>query len=257
MANCRDIEPQLTAYVDDEVDAAGRGSVEAHLERCPPCRRHVDRERATHELLASHRAELRGHAPAALRSRCAAQCAFRAGRPRVLGRDMMVPLSLAATVVLALGLFAFFGWGSSVDTYAAQLADDHVKCFQSPPASTADVAWLARAWQEANGWPLVIPPDAEAEKLTLLGVRRCGSSRGSVAHLMYRWKGEPLSAYVLNGSVEDVADASRHLGDHEVVATVGEQTVLWTSRGRTYAVVSRGPQRDVERVAAYLRTVIE
>ena len=46
-------------------------------------------------------------------------------------------LSLAASLVLFTGLFLFFAWGSSVETYAAQLAADHLKCFQFPPSEGA------------------------------------------------------------------------------------------------------------------------
>jgi anti-sigma factor RsiW len=257
MGNCREIEPHLTAYVDGETGHADRSRVEAHLQRCPPCRSRVATERATHELLASHREELRGCASETLRHRCAAQRAFAAGRAGLLGSRVLVPLSLAATAVLAFGLFLLFGWGSSVDTYAAQLADDHVQCFQVPPkAELVDAGSLARAWQEANGWRLVLT-SSESEELKLLGLRRCGSARGYVAHVMYRWRGEPLSLYVLNGAVNDIADASRDIAAHDTVVTRGEQAVMWTNKGRTYAVVARGRQEDVERVAAYFRSASE
>ena len=36
MANCRDIEPKLAAYVDRDQPAADRLAVEAHLRACPP-----------------------------------------------------------------------------------------------------------------------------------------------------------------------------------------------------------------------------
>jgi anti-sigma factor RsiW len=44
MGKCRDIEPQLTAYVDGEVDGVERETLETHLERCPPCRSRVATE---------------------------------------------------------------------------------------------------------------------------------------------------------------------------------------------------------------------
>jgi len=84
-----------------------------------------------------------------------------------------------------------------------------------------------------------------------------GSVRGYVAHVMYRWRGEPLSLYVLNGAVNDIADASRDIAAHDTVVTRGEQAVMWTNKGRTYAVVARGRQEDVERVAAYFRSASE
>ena len=158
MGDCRDIESQLAAYVDGEGDLFERGRVEAHLERCPPCRGRAATQRATHDLLVSRRSGLRECAPDALKHRCAAQRTLAAGRAGLLGRRALVPLSLAASLVLAAGLFVMFGWGSSVDTYAAQIVTDHDQCFQSPPADvrSLDPLALARAWEDTNGWPIKV-----------------------------------------------------------------------------------------------------
>ena len=258
MGKCRDIEPQLTAYVDGEVDGVERETLETHLERCPPCRSRVATERVTHDLIASRRGELRGAAPEALRHRCAAQRLVAAGRRSLLDRRTIVQLSVAATLVLAAALLLMLGWGSGVETYAAQLGDDHVQCFQVPPrAALADAAVLGQTWEAANGWPLKVVASSESEELQLLTVRRCGSSRGAVAHLLYRWHGEPLSVYVLNDSIVDAEDASRNFHAHETVTKAGEQAMIWTSKGRTYAVVARGRPADLEHIAGYVRGAIE
>ena len=258
MGKCQDIEPQLTAYVDGEVDEAARSRVETHLQRCPPCRGRVASERATHDLLVSKRTELRGCASDALRHRCAAQRAIAAGRAGLLGRRFLVPLPLAASLVMAAAIFLMLGWGSSVDTYAAQLADDHVQCFRVPPqARLVDARSLGEEWQSSNGWSLKVAGSSETEGLQLLGVRRCGSTRGHVAHVLYRWWGEPLSVYVLNGTVDDVVDANRDPQAHDTSVKQGENAVMWTKRGRTYAVVARGRPTDVEQVADYIRTATE
>src|SRR5688572_32105219 len=175
MGDCRDIESQLAAYVDGEGDVFERGRVEAHLERCPPCRGRAVTQRAAHDLLVARRPGLRGCAPDALKHRCAAQRALTAGRAGLLGRRSWVPLSLAASVVLAAALFVMFGWGSSVDTYAAQIVTDHERCFQSPPdVRSLDPMALARAWEDTNGWPITVLGSSESESLQLLGLRRCG-----------------------------------------------------------------------------------
>lgn len=258
MGKCRDLESQLTAYVDGDVGSDDRAIVESHLERCPPCRGRVISERVTHELIASHRQGLRGSAPDALKHRCAAQRFAAASRNRLFDRRLIVPLAVAATLVVAAALLVMLGWGSGVETYAAQLADDHVQCFQAPPvAVTADAVLLGRTWQSANGWPLKVAASSSSEDLQLLTVRRCGSSRGEVAHLMYRWHGEPLSVYVLNDTIQDADSARRELSAHEVVTKEGEQAIIWTAKGRTYAVVGRGRAVDLEHIAGYVRTTIE
>jgi anti-sigma factor RsiW len=256
--NCGDIEPSLAAYVDGECPAPERSGVEAHLALCPSCRAKVATERASHELLRARCRDLRGCAPAALRQRCAAQRALVAGRRGVLKRQPWLQLSLAATLVLAIGVFLLFGLGSSVDTYAAQLALDHLKCFQFPPtAASGDIAAIGREWQVANGWPLRVAAASESEHLELLGIRRCGSSHGSVAHVLYRWRGQPLSLYVLNARVEHVADGEHDPIAHDAVKKLGEQEIIWSDKGRTYAVVARAPLNDLHQVALYVRRRIE
>ena len=259
MANCREIEQQLAAYVDGEDGAAERGTVEAHLQRCPSCRARAAAERASHDLLLDRRDGLRGCAPDALRRRCAAQRALAAGRPAGLfSRRTLARLSMAAALVLATALYLMFGWGTTVETYAAQLAADHLKCFQFPPDSrAADAAALGRTWQAANGWPLTVAASMPAERLELLGIRRCGSTKGRVAHLLYRWRGEPLSVYVLNRRLESGANAGRERHGHEAVSRLGENAIVWSDHGRTYAVVARGSIPDLEQVAGYVRRVIE
>jgi anti-sigma factor (TIGR02949 family) len=255
MANCREIESSLTAYADGECPAAECSAVEAHLERCPSCRARVSSERATHEILRSRCGDLRGCAPEGLRQRCAAQRRLAARRSLLTSRPW-VSFSVAATLVVAVGLFVLFGVGTPVETYAAQLAADHIKCFQFPPSTLiGGVEGLGREWQTANGWPLRIAGPSETQTLQLVGLRRCGSSRGRVAHIMYRWRGQPLSVFILNDELERTASRQPHA--HHAIEKLGEQEVIWSERGRTYAVVARASADDLERMAHYLRPNLE
>jgi anti-sigma factor RsiW len=257
MANCREIEPKLAEYVEGEQPATERAAVDAHLHSCPPCRSRATGERVAHELICSRRDSLRGSAPGRLHERCAAQRATGSPPAAMLSRQPWVRFSVAASVVLASALFLVFGWGSSVETYAAQLSADHLKCFQFPPdeASAPDAAMLGHTWQVSNGWGLKLsPPSAPPiEGLTLLGVRRCSSSRGRVAHLLYRWHGDPLSVYVLNHRFDRRADAGQ---DHDV-NRLGEHAIVWTEHDRTYAVVGDRRLPDLQRIATYVRHSIE
>jgi anti-sigma factor RsiW len=255
MATCREIEAKLAEYVEGEQPSTERAAVDAHLQSCPPCRTRAVGERAAHELICSRRQSLRVAAPGRLHERCAAQRAL--GRPpaATLSRQPWVRFSLAASVLLAAAIFLVFGWGSSVETYAAQLSADHLKCFQFPPdaASAPDVAMLGHTWQVTNGWGLKLANAAPIEGLTLLGIRRCSSSRGRVAHILYRWHGDPLSVYVLNHRFDHRADASQ---DHDVTR-LGEHAIVWTEHDRTYAVVGDRRLPDLQRVATYVRRSIE
>ena len=255
MATCREIEAKLAEYVDGEQPSTERAAVDAHLQACPPCRSRAVGERVAHDLICARRQTLRPTAPGRLHERCAAQRP--PGRPATatLSRQPWLRFSLAASMVLAAALFVVFGWGSSVETYAAQLSADHLKCFQFPPhaASQPDVAVLNHTWQVSNGWGLKLSNTAPIEGLTLLGVRRCTSSRGRVAHILYRWHGEPLSVYVLNNRFDLRADADQ---DHDVTR-LGEHAIVWSEHERTYAVIGDRDLPDLQRVATYVRRSIE
>ncbi len=258
MLSCRDLESNLTAYVDGECQAIDRARIDEHLAACPSCRARAAREKAAHELLHARCRDLRGCAPEALRQRCAAQRAQAERRSRSMVRKPWVRMSLAASLILGAGVFLLFGWGSSVETYAAQLAADHVKCFQFPPdPATADSAVLARDWMAANGWPIRLATDSEPNHLKLVGIRRCGSTRGGVAHLLYRWRGEPLSVYVLNGRVDEVQEARGEEDVHDAVRKFGEQELIWSDNGRTYAIVARASVLELQQVARFVRRRIE
>jgi hypothetical protein len=62
-----------------------------------------------------------------------------------------VPLSLAATLLLAVGGVFIFGLNDRVEALAASLAIDHVKCFKTvktDPNTPADTAAAAIKWKQ-------------------------------------------------------------------------------------------------------------
>ena len=247
--NCGDLDERLTPFVDGEATADDRSAVGAHLAACPPCRKHADDERTGRDLVRDHRAELRAAAPPALRDRCARLRPFSAGpAPRAFGAALRkwAPLSVAASLVLAVAAVFLLGLNDGAQALAASLAMDHVKCFKvSVPTATADAAVESRQWAQSQGWPVIIPPTAPAEELQLVDVRRCYSSDGRAAHLMYNWHGTPLSLYVLP------QDTRRE----RALRKVGHDAVIWSHDQRTYAVVTarRSPPGDLTRVVAYLK----
>lgn len=255
---CQEVEALFAPYVDGEAAPPERATVDAHLNACPPCRERIAGERAARDVLRARREGLRPCASPALRTRCAAQRIPGAIRGGILTRRALIPLSLAATVLLAVSATLFFA-GNNVEVLAAQLAVDHVKCFQFAPergAPTVDPLAEARQWEAGYGWPLKVPASAAAEELELLGVRRCLSSAGRIAHLMYRWHGEPLSVFVLNSRVGGSRDS--HVAEVEAsLEKMGRQTVIWSRGDRTYAVVARGQSAGLQQVARYVRRASE
>lgn len=255
MADCRDLEPMLAPYVDGDADQQARATVDAHLKLCPPCRDRVTGERAMREVLVARRDGLKACASDHLKKRCAAHLTSPAGAPvgmpaGPVARPRWLPLSIAATILLGLGSIFFFGFNQNVEVLAAQLALDHVKCFQFAPeplTSPADAGLLAKEWYSKRGWPVKIPASDASNDLELLAVRRCGSTEGITAHMMYKWRGAPLSVYVLN-------NASTHAGGVEqFVEKVGQEAVIWSHDGRTYAVVARGKPSELDPVVKYVK----
>src|SRR4030095_4418783 len=101
---------------------------------CPPCRKHAADETAARDLVHAHRDTLRATAPETLRARCAqssavpAPSAFGARRSALIRR--WAPLSVAATLVLAVAGVFVLGLNNPVEALAATLTLDHVKCFK-------------------------------------------------------------------------------------------------------------------------------
>ena len=248
--NCDDLDARLAPFVDREDAPSERRAVEKHLDACPPCRKHAADETSARDLLQAHRDTLRPSAPEELRARCAAlqsapaspETAFASRRSALIRR--WAPLSVAATVVLAVAGVFLFGLNNPVEALAATLTLDHVKCFKTGEVDPAtDPVVAARSWQQEQGWPIVVPGTLPAEQLTLVDVRHCYSSDGQAAHLLYTWRGAPLSLYVLP---EDA-------GHDGTVKKMGRDAVIWCANRRTYAVIADGDSPDLTRVVNYMK----
>jgi anti-sigma factor (TIGR02949 family) len=249
---CRELEEQFAPYVDGEAPPAARRAIESHLAACPPCLERAGDERSARDVVAEHRGELRAPAPPALRARCLALSASAkpigqagAGRSRLASTLLRrwAPLSLAATLVLAVAGVFVFGLNDRVQALAASLAVDHVKCFKVEGSAHSDALVAARDWERDHGWPIVVPQSEPGQQLTLVDVRRCFTTDGRSAHMMYTWRGAPLSLYVLP---EDI-------GRDRVVDKMGHQAIIWCANRRTYAVVAGGHSQDLSQVIAYMK----
>jgi anti-sigma factor (TIGR02949 family) len=239
--NCRDLEEHLAPYVDGEENPAGRRSVETHLAGCPPCHELAEAERSARDVVHAHRNALQAAAPAELRARCAA---LQSSVSRV---RRWVPLSLAASLVLAVAGVFVLGLNNRVEALAASLAIDHLKCFKvSGTPSHSEPALAERDWQQDQGWPVVVPPSEPGQQLKLVDVRRCFSSDGRAAHMMYTWRGAPLSLYVLQ-------EPDGNAGHDRVIDKLGCEATIWCANRRTYAVVAAGHQPDLSQVVDYMK----
>lgn len=254
MTECRQIESLLPLFVDGEADADVVRRVEAHLAACPLCRNAVASERTGRAVLHAHRAALIATAPPGLRTRVLA-----AGRevlaPRLrpgeggrlgwLGRATAAGLA-AVLVIVVLTLTEFVPASSNV-LFAAQVAVDHMRCFFLG-ASTLEADGARAMEQEIRthyGWTVTVPASEPAVGVTLLGARRCPFGYGPHAHLLYDVGGRTMSLYITPGLARETA----------AMSVLGHVERVWSSAGRTYAMVSRGvPDADLNRVETYFRT---
>lgn len=157
-----------------------------------------------------------------------------------------VPLTAAATFVLAVAAVFAMGLTDKAQALAFQATIDHVKCsrFNMTPAAADPVA-AAEHWHGRFGWPIKVPASASETRLELKAVRRCAVTDGRVAHLMYLWDGEPLSVYVLPSKVVDSA---------ELVHRFGHDALIWSQNGRTYIMIGRRLREpSVDAAVAYVR----
>ena len=134
----------------------------------------------------------------------------------------------------------FIELNGSVEALATQLALDHSSASSSRRHTPRSIpSSRAGAGRRPTGWLISVPTSAPVEQLELLDVRRCMSTQGASAHIMYKWRGQPLSVYVLNSvpkSDRTSSGSSRRLG---------QEAVIWSDAGRTYAVVGAGSRRTI------------
>jgi anti-sigma factor RsiW len=156
---------------------------------------------------------------------------------------------MAAVLVLVVGFGAFHAVASrSAVVLASELALDHLKCFglledsSGPPDARALEAKLHERW----GWSMRVPEGSPSEGLVVVGGRKCLYHDGGIAHLMYRYRGEPVSLFMLPNTT---------LAAH-TLAVMGHQTRIWSVGNTSYAVVMQGDSALVDRVALELRRTV-
>jgi anti-sigma factor RsiW len=262
MPDCSRIDPLVTPFVDGELPEGQQHTLAEHLTGCPKCRARVAAERAVRMLMRARRADLAMRtAPESLKSRCAAL--KHPPSPAVESaptinhtvstarswRSRFAPLALAATLLFAVaGAFVYQATRSSARVLAAELAMDHEKCFRlnallgtqhSPEEVRSEMASLF-------DWSVRLPNMADHEDVTLVGSRPCLYGEGKVAHIMYRHNGQPVSLFML----------PRETRRNETVDVLGHRACIWSEGDRTFVLVARESESELEQMAALVRTTI-
>lgn len=254
MKSCHDVDVIMTAYVDGEVAADDAAGIEAHLAICPPCRDRASTEGAVRQMLRTKAATLGERASPGLRARCIATTptasaeavhletqASGVWRDRVAG---WVPLSMAATVFLAVGAVFMVGQNKHLEAaFAAQLAIDHERCFTQGEELVAgfDQAHAVAILADDFGIDATVPP--ESTEFDVLDVRQCLYDEGAMAHVLCEWRGQQISLFVVPGRSDR----------EQVLEIVGHDAVIWSGGDNTYVLVAEQGPVEIGQVAEYVR----
>ncbi len=250
--SCSRIDSLATPYVDGELADADRDAVERHARLCPPCRSRLAAEQAARELVRNRRSDLAGeHAPVDLAGRCAALAepgATAAAPTRARWRRARA-LALAASLALVVGAaFLYRASESSGRLLAAQLTADHVKCFiiADVTGQHEDAAEVHSAMEASFGWNVHLPADPAEAQLSLIGSRLCLYSGGRVAHIMYRYRGRPVSVFML----------PRTSRPDQMVDVMGHEAAIWSTGDRTFVLIAAESRPDMARMVAFVRAAL-
>lgn len=248
MLNCWSIDPLVTPYVDGDLAPADRHAVEQHMRGCPPCRARIATEQAVRDLVGVHKRALTADAaPRGLHTKCAA-ARREAGPPLASAtwRARLAPLALAATLAIIVGgAFVYPLTESSTRVMAAELTVDHMKCFllNAVLGTRHTEAAVERSLAASFDWPAQLPERAEQAGLELIGERTCLYGEGRIAHVMYRHEGRPVSVFMLPDD----------LRQDLVVNIFGHRAAIWSVGNRTFVLVAREPQEEIERMASFVQ----
>ena len=250
MKSCQDVETIMTAYVDGEATIEETAGVEAHLAVCEPCRERATAEKTVRHVLHARARSLGERASQALRARCVAVVPVGAEQPDgargAWGRRVMgwVPLSMAATVLLAVGAVFIFGQNQQLEAaFAAQLAIDHERCFTDLDDVVVgfNETHARRILTEDLGISAFVP--AESADFNVVDVRQCFYDGGGMVHVLCEWRGEPVSLFFVPGR----SDREQHL------EIVGHDAVIWSEGENANVLVAEHGSVEIGQVAEYVR----
>jgi hypothetical protein len=189
------------------------------------------RECGGREVLRARAARLRAQPlPPGLESRCRALAGTPPQARSIWGRRLM-PVAVAAVLIVLVGALFSFVTRRSDALLAAQLTADHVKCFglfRPSSASSMDAGQAGQMLASRFGLDVHVPPTSEEAAVTLVNARRCLYADGPIPHLMYRAGGEDVSLFVLEGETRPAAE----------LTMFGHRARIWSRGGNTFVLVS-------------------
>ncbi|OGW61725.1 MAG: hypothetical protein A2V83_08590 [Nitrospirae bacterium RBG_16_64_22] len=270
--DCREIQEQITAFVDRELPLEESARLSEHLHACPSCRSTEERERDLKRLVRSRCADValpygfaervRASLPGddAARPAAAVLPEQRTGRSsRIAGGGAPRVFSgwLAAAAIGFLAIAGTLVWSrSGVEPVLAEaLVDEHARFAkgldlgirESDPKSAA--AWLSAA----AGSPVPVP-DLRPKGGRMVGAQMCRLLTQGHGAVLYEVEGQPVTLFIPpSGMIEQGADGIGREG-WKPVRVKGRNAVSWKdARGGVCWAVSDLPHermREIVTVAA-------
>jgi hypothetical protein len=239
-ADCRQIEALLPPFVDGDAVEHDAARVRAHLERCGVCRGACEAQRAIRQLLRGRRDALCAAAPEGLDFGVRSLAGGRSSRSGLSVTGRLSALAAAAALVLALASALVWGTGRSSVLLATQLTLDHIKCFMIDGDDHGGHTSAAEAevrMREQYGLTVRVPETSARDDVSLVAVRRCLSAEGVLAHVLYRYRGEPVSLFIVPGRDTAAADVDA-FGRHAQVLVRGDMTYVIVAPARLSGVAA-------------------
>jgi anti-sigma factor RsiW len=255
--DCTQSRTLMSAYLDNELDAAGALSIEQHMATCPACAAALAQMRGLGSAIREHAPAYSApaHLRQSIRSAIRAAHGAKPAPPRKRAWSSLpwawinLGLAGAASTAFALTLALYLGQPSGSERLDEEIVASHFRSLM--PEHLADVAssdqHTVKPW--FNGRLDFSPPvlDLAPQGFALVGGRLDYVNHRPVAALAYRHRKHILNLYVW--PQRDAPDSAPRPSSRQ-----GFQLLHWSRDGMRYTAVSDIGQQDLMQFAQLLAT---
>lgn len=254
--DCNDAQRFVQLRLDEEIEPIDCVQLDLHLEDCPRCKEHVDREaRFQAQLKNKLRASSGETCPSSLRDRIQ-----RAIEDDVEERSF--PYGRAVAASFAAAILAGLSWGAT--SSPARIYDETVTRHSSnlPPEvrpTSADESDVNKFFQQNLRYRVQVPALARSDlPVRLVGARLSNIHDRDAAYVMYEHRGAKLSLFAVpsSGPSEDLEGLERRVvGGRElyVGSSRGYNVVSWKDHDVLYSLVSDVDPGELVRLVSTMR----
>jgi len=228
---CQELQSQLHAYRDGELDLTSSLEIESHLNECKVCFQVNDNLKTLQKALRSDALRFQPNPDLEARIRSALRREARGAGTRV-GWRWLIPVLSAAVLVIVFGGYLLTR-SPGDDLIAREVVSGHVRSLMTP-GHTIDVVsedpHTVKPW--FDGKLDFSPPvrDFTAQGFALIGGRLDYIANRPVAALIYERRKHPINVFIWPAAG----------GDTKAVAQVqqGYNVIHWTKSGMTFWAIS-------------------